>query len=346
MGLLVGCTSVPVATPTAVTTPAARAAMTPQVLGTLIEEHFGPAYAVAGGDAMVEAEPDSILSGIGATGYYRATPGVPNREVNIAFSAMPYRQVRCSDCVEREGALISTGDSGLKVLLPREGGLVQVRVEGVTPAEAMVGAAVALARDSRVGPLADDSLIDASAANPRWREHLGCANAVGDDLVPLPERSGPAQPPTPQALAAVIASHVTTGCVGGRSAAGAVEAVAYLDSDSERVSLAVTDAPQTCRGWDRCETRGDVKIRWQFDVAEGNPATVSLSRPATDGSATVVVEHSSESAAGSEHTFPVPLTTLLELVKDERVGSEVDAALNQAGNSLPLLWRLEPQTVE
>ena len=81
----------------------------------------------------------------------------------------------------------------------------------------------------------------------------------GSGRLPLPAKSGPAEPPTPQALAAVIASHLDACCAGGRSLDGLIEAVAYLGADTERVSLAISDKKPACEDLDACDTEMESK---------------------------------------------------------------------------------------
>ena len=346
--LLVGCAS----PPSVGGAPAQGVPLTPQLLGTLTEDHFGPAYALSGSDrGRLAVHPSEWVEGIAATAHYRATPGVAERRVTVGYSPLPPAAVSCppASCVERDGAYVRTPSIGTPdVLSPRDTGLVQVQFEGASLSGDLLAEAVALATDPRIVPLADPGQSDAAAANPRWRtDDLGCGDAVGPGRLPLPAKSGPAEPPTPQALAAVIASHLDTTCAGGRSRDGFVEAAAYLGADTERVSLAVSDEETGCEGLDSCDTRDGIIVGWQFDVPDEHPAMVRLVRAGGDGQYWVVAEHHSLAANASDrNSFPVPLATLLDLVRDERVASRVDAALNRAGDGLALRWRLAPQTAE
>lgn len=338
-------------TPSVGGTPVERVPMTPQLLGALIEDHFGPAYALSGSDRdRLAVQSTEWVEGMAATAHYRATPGVAERRVTVNFSPRPVAEVRCppASCAEQDGAYVRTpsiGSGTPDVLSPRDTGLVQVRVDGATLSGDLRAQAVALATDSRIVPLADRGPSEAAAANPRWRtDDLGCGGAAGSGLLPLPAKSGPAEPPTPQALAAVIASHVNASCAGGRSLDGLIEAVAYLGADTERVSLAISDMKPACEGLDACDTRDGIMIGWQFDVPEEYQAMVRLARTVGDGQYWVVVEHHSFAANPSDRSFPVRLATLLDLVRDERVASRVDAALNRAGDGLAVRWRLAPHT--
>lgn len=348
---IAGCASAPIATPQVTAGAAQRVPMTPQLLGALIEDHFGAAYALAGSNrGQLAVQPTEWVEGIAATAYYRAAPGVAERRVTLGYSPVPSASISCpsANCVEQDGTYVRTPRTGTPdVLSPRDTGLVQVQIEGANLSGPLLADAIALAGDPRILPLADKEPSDAAAANPLWRaDDLGCGSAVSSGRLPLPAKAGSPEPPTPQALAAVIASHLDTGCAGGRSQDGLVEATAYLGADTERVSLAISDQEPSCGGLDTCATRDGLMIGWQFDVPDGHSAMVRLVRPGGDGHHWVVVEHHSLNADAGDRSFPVPLATLLELVRDERVGQHVDAALNRAGDGLPLRWRLAPHTVE
>lgn len=325
-------------------------AISPQVLGTLIEQHFGAAYALAGSDSgRLAVRPTEWMQGITATAYYRARPGIPERAVTVTFSPQPAGRIDCppATCAERNGTYVRTPRTGTPdVVSPRETGLVQVQFDPTGWTEELLTRAVALAADPRIVPLTDAGLAETAAANSRWRtDDLDCSGAHAAGVVPLPAMSGSVEPPTPQSLAAVIASHIATGCVGGRTEDGLVEATAYLGTDTERISLAVTDQEPRCDQLDSCHTRDHIRIGWALDVEDGYPAMVRLVRRSTDGY-WIVVEQHSLIAATEEHRFPIPLDSLLDLVKDQRIAPRVDAALNQAGDTLPLRWRLVPHTLE
>lgn len=340
--LLAGCGAGPQATPTPQSS-AERTALTPQILGLLLEEHLGHAYAVSSEPySRIEVVTTTWVDGIGAQAHFRATPDGPARTITVRFSPEPYSGTICApgSCTERDGVLVRPAGP----ISVRDAGLVQVTASGPDFPDDLLEPAIALARDPRIAATTDAGLAAEASANPRWRtDDLGCGDAQPTGPIPLPPAdAAPSEPPTPQALAAVIAGRVAGSCAGDEFGAGTV----YLGDDSERVSLSVAEAPIRCDQLEQCEQRGEVTIARQFDRGEASsPVTVWLSRPTPDGRHWVVVEHASVRAIRS-HDFPVPLETLLALVSDQRVGPLVDPALNRAGDELPLRWRLNPRTVE
>ncbi len=349
--LVAGCAQAPSATPSSSVngaTSAGLVAVTPQAVGALIERHFGTAYALTGSEQQqVAVQPTEWVDGIGATAYYRATPGVSERVVTVSYSPAPLPVISCpsATCTMKDGAYLRTPQFGTPdILAPRAAGFVQVRIEAGVELSELPAEAVALAADSRIGAQVDPALGD--AANPRWRtDDLGCGDAKATGLVPLPAADAATKPATPQAMAAVIASRVVTGCVGGRTTSDGVAATAYLGADTERVELAVTTAEPPGHGLDAYETRGKTRIGWQFDVPAEYPAKVQVwHRAATGG--WVVVTHTSMHADPATREFPVPLETLIGIATDQQVGLKVNPALNRAGDELPLRWRLAATTAE
>ncbi|MDQ7993093.1 MAG: hypothetical protein AAGC63_16770 [Propionicimonas sp.] len=341
--VLVGCAPVATGTPT----PApAEVGMTPEVLGLLIEEHVGAPAAVTGGSGRLTlVPPTEWVEGISATAYYRARPGQPGLSITLSYSPTPYAGsfgCTASTCEQRGGVLLRHDPEGL--VSPRERGFVEVTTsaEGLPPD--LLDAAIALAGDPRIAPAVEPDLASAAAANPRWRtDDLGCGAAAiaGPIALPAPG-SGPLEPVTPQALAAVVASHVGGSCAGDASSPGAVRAIVYLGADTDRLSLAITEDALACDQLDHCEHRGDVTLGRSEGDPPDRPFRLLLSRPAPDGTHWVTLEHATHDAERSR----IPLPTLIALVTDPRVGAEVDAALNHAGDDLPLRWRYTPHTVE
>ena len=233
------------------------------------------------------------------------------------------------------------------VIAQRAEGLVQVTGSVDWFTTDRLPTAIALAKDARIGPSVDASLATEAAANPRWRtaDQLTCGSATTQPPIALPGAAGAVEQVTPQALAAVLASHVPAACAGDDSGQDRIEGTVYLGSDAERVSLAVTDVPFDCTGYDRCHTTDGLRVAEQSDVPDDSyPYHLVVARQLSDGEHWVVVDEASVVAHKGD--FPVALDVLKQIAIDPRVGASVDAALNQAGNDLPLRWRVAARTAE
>lgn len=345
MFALGGCSAV---APTTPATAPPRGGITPQLLALLAEEHLGSAAAVTGQSGPVVAvRPTEWVDGLSATAYYRATPGQPAGWLTVSYSPMPYAGADCTGatCTERDGVQVRSDPD--EFIARRDPGFVQVEASAAYFEGELLEAAIALAADPRIAPTVDGNLLNKAAANPRWRDtdDLGCGDASLQAPIALPEPDDSSQPATPQALAAVVASQVDASCAGDESATNLVRGTVYLGADTERVSLAINTEPIQCPYLDACEQQGDLIVARQLDVPTDYPVRIVLARPLPDGNHWVVVEHASLRAQPSGN-FPVPLSTLKSLVSDARVGAQVDAALNRAGDELPLRWRLTPRTSE
>lgn len=346
--LLAGCS------PSAAPSPSPRptTAITAQVLGQILDEHAPGAFAIAGGDGVLSAnQPTQFVRGIEATAYHRATPGHPAQTLTVRYSPTPFNDtVLCpaTSCTERDGVLVRLRDQRpVDVIAQRGEGLVQVTGSVGWFTTDRLPTAIALAKDARIGPSADASLATEAAANPRWRtaDQLTCGSATTQPPIALPGAAGAVEQVTPQALAAVLASHVPAACAGDDSGQDRIEGTVYLGSDAERVSLAVTDVPFDCTGYDRCHTTDGLRVAEQSDVPDDSyPYHLVVARQLSDGEHWVVVDEASVVAHKGD--FPVALEVLEQITIDLRVGASVDAALNQAGNDLPLRWRVAARTAE
>lgn len=346
--LLAGCS------PSAPPSPSPRptTAITAQVLGQILDEHAPGAFAIAGGDGVLSAnQPTEFVRGIEATAYHRATPGHPAQTLTVRYSPTPFNDtVLCpaKSCTERDGVLVRLRDQRpVDVIAQRAEGLVQVTGSVDWFTTDRLPTAIALAKDARIGPSVDAPLATEAAANPRWRtaDQLTCGSATTQPPIALPGAAGAVEQVTPQALAAVLASHVPAACAGDDSGQDRIEGTVYLGSDAERVSLAVTDVPFDCTGYDRCRTTDGLRVAEQSDVPDDSyPYHLVVARQLSDGEHWVVVDEASVVAHKGD--FPVALDVLKQIAIDPRVGASVDAALNQAGNDLPLRWRVAARTAE
>ena len=346
--LFAGCASTTPASPS----PGATTAITAQVLGQILDEHAPGAFAIAGGDGVLSAnQPTEFVRGIEATAYHRATPGHPAQTLTVRYSPTPFNDtVLCpaKSCTERDGVLVRLRDQRpVDVIAQRAEGLVQVTGSVGWFTTDGLPTAIALAKDARIGPSVDAPLATEAAANPRWRtaDQLTCGSATTQPPIALPGAAGAVEQVTPQALAAVLASHVPAACAGDDSGQDRIEGTVYLGSDAERVSLAVTDVPFDCKGYDRCRTTDGLRVAEQSDVPDDSyPYHLVVARQLSDGEHWVVVDEASVVAHKGD--FPVALDVLKQIAIDPRVGASVDAALNQAGNDLPLRWRVAARTAE
>jgi hypothetical protein len=341
--LFAGCASTTPASPS----PGATTAFTAQVLGQILDEHDRGAYAITGGAGVLTAnQPTEFIEGIEATAYHRATPGHAAEQLTVRYSPAPFNgTILCpaKTCTEQDGVYLRhRGD----VIAKRPQGFVQVTGSAENLTGDRLATAVALAKDPRIAPTVDQSLADQAAANTLWRtDALDCGDATVQPPVALPERSGATEPVTPQALAAVVASHVQGSCAGDDSGSQRVEGTVYLGSDVERVSLAITTDAFRCQGYDRCRRQDDLFVAEQTDVAEDSyPWHLVVARRLPDGTHWLVVDEANVAARKGD--FAVPVAVLKAIAHDPRVGATVDAALNQAGNDLPLTWRVGGRSAE
>lgn len=349
---LVGCAAGPVATPhpTPATSPpasqAARAGITSAVLGLILEEHFGEAFALTGSDqGRVEIEPTGWVDGVSASAHYRATPSQPAWGVMVGYVPQPFPGCAGNRCTEYDGVVLRENSHlGTDLIAPRDQGYVYAAPNTPQVPDELLDTYLALLRDPRIDATTDGGLLAPAQANPRWRAaEFGCGDRPVGDVLPLAvamdgERT---EPPTPQALAALVASRVAGGCAGGpQNGFGDRFGRVYLGNSEEWVQLEVIPAAEHrgCSDLDLCEHHDGIDIGWTLDVPEEHPAQIRLVRQADDG--WVVVEHTTFGVDERTRKFRVSLDVLRALVTDPRVGMLVDPALNRAGDELGLPWEL------
>lgn len=336
-----------------------RPTLRQRVQALVVEDHFGA------GTAAFGSEPPSRerhpVRHTGTSVFHPAAGWRPAWTVGVRTEPNDGRRL-CEpeseapgECVERsDGAVLSWFGEHTAVIVPRGDRVVTAWMAGgsiLLPTHlrghawpAIVKPLVSLATDSRLVVPPDPVLAAEARDYPRWTRDPTCARAVPTGPVPVPPATGgPAEPATPQALVALIAERVSGTCAYAdrRPDGSSVRGTVYLTADDgEYVSATVTTDPgvMSCDGFGECEERDGVTVAWLLDVPEEYPLRVRLSRPVEGGY--LVVEHASRQADPDRRAFPVPLDTLLALVRDERAGFAVDPSLILAGDELPLCWRL------
>lgn len=343
VALTAGCSA---ATPATQAPSAVRTAITAQVLGALIDEHDPGASAITGGQGSIAARPTEFVAGLTATAWHRAAPGRTKTHLTLSYTPTPFpTSVGCppATCTERNGVQVWTQPS--RLISVREQGFAEL----TGSAEYLTGdrhaIAMALVSDERIAPLVTQSTADAAAANPHWvADPDGCRGATTTATVALPAAAGASEPVTPQALVALLASRVAGSCASDESGAGVqTTGVLRLDAEDETVSLSVARHAFTCPQPDACRTTKGITIARRLDTPEEYPATLTLARPLADGVHWVILTHKSL-APHQGRSFPVAMDVLEAVVTDPRVQPNVDAALNRAGDQLPLPWRYSPTT--
>ena len=349
LAILAACTDQtrPSATPT-------ELPLSPPAAAVVTEEHLGTAFA-GYQPARTFWLPESTTS---VALHYRATPvrgsftvlvgvgGLPiPQATQAARPATPGSTLECPTtrgltCTVREGTLRLTYGSLTGAATVRDGAYVSAWVtEGSGPDSDTLAAVVG---DPRLAPRISGQLRQQAEAYPRWRDGLDCAEATAPLSVPLAPLSGEVERVTPQALSAVVAGHVPA--LSAAELADGSGGVVYLDaSGAESVSAAIVPRiAKPCSGLDDCTTKGEVSVGYQVDVPAGTAMTVRLTR--TVGDRSLVVTHRSRKADPASKAFPVPLTTLLELVRDDRLAERVPASVNATGEAAPMCWRLTKPT--
>lgn len=329
--------------PTPAKTPTATVPLSQRALAVVAASHLGEPYAAY--DAGSSSHPDAIATAL----YFRAKPGADPYEVSVQRDATrpsflasdPPGDLTCDavrsespaveNCSAREGVLVFSG-SRLFVLAHLHGGYVWASGSKTVSAEQLI----ALAKDDRIADQVSADLDAEAQGFKPWRDDPQCKAATKHDPVPLGAATGAPTAATPQAYAAVIASYV-----GGVSAGP--DSTVYLDADpGESVSAIIEKGEARCAsGLEECTTRGDVTIGYLLDVPDESAREVRLVRSLGDGTS-AVVSHRSRKADPATKTFPVSLDTLLALVRDERLTSKPAASVIQAGETLPLCWRVVP----
>ena len=343
VALTAGCSAATPATQAPSTT---LTAITPQVLGALIDEHDPGASAITGGEGSIAARPTEFVAGLTATAWHRAAPGRTKTHLTLSYTPTPFpTSLGCppKTCTERDGVQVWTQPS--RLISVREKGFAELSGSAEYLTGDRQAIAMALVSDERIGPLVTQSMADAAAANPRWlADPDGCRGARPAATVALPAVAGASEPVTPQALVAVVASRVAGSCASDESGTrDQITGVLRLDAEDETVSLSVATHAFTCPQPDACRTKNGITIARRLDTPEEYPATLTLARPLADGVHWAILTHGSL-APHRGRPFPVAMDVLEALVTDPRVQPSVDAALNRAGDQLPLPWRYSPTT--
>jgi hypothetical protein len=238
----------------------------------------------------------------------------------------------------------------LELISPRAEGFVFLPVTGRTVDDTELAQLRALVSDPLLGATVDAALARTAQMNPRWQPYAAL-DCTGTQPLGVAPSSPPSEPrtelATPQALAAIVANHLSISCAGDTSNSSEVAATLYLGQDNERVEvrLAAKSPDLGCGTPTTCTTKDGVKIAWdEAQPADNIPVSATLVRQ-VDSNTWVVVKAASMKAATTKK-FPIPLDTLIRLANDDRLGREVDPGLNYSGDAMLLRWRINPATVE
>lgn len=351
LALLTGCaTAAPAAIP-----------LSGRLVAVIAEEHLGPAFAASAPESEVGV---SLVEPVGATLHFRASGTHRQWRASVTYGTAPHAGLE--DCAAPSGALhgascfrhagtrvawfssggplyvtSSRGDTSVNIVAtnldwsgdPRNG------VEQVT-----LDQLVALAEDPRLDATTDGALQAVGRAYERWTVDPGCIrSAAGGVPIPLSQKSGVAtEPITPQAIAAVLASHVGASCAGDLvgARAGSIGAMAYLPNSAGWVSAWLTRDPveATCPAWSACWlSEGGVTTFTRTERTEPYPARTRLVRDVDGGY--LIVEVATRRRVTADGAL-LQLTAVQDIATDDRLAFNVDPELNAAGDQLALCWRL------
>ena len=343
--------------------PLAPLRLTDRIAAVLADDHLGHAFAAfpaaLGGEKSV----------IGATLHYRATSTRRLWSVSVTYGpSLPMITGRCEapsteapqpTCYWQDGVRIAwfTDTGPLYFTASRRQQFVNLEVVNLTREEdprkgsghMSVDALVALAADPRLDATTDASLATRATAYPGWTEDPGCAHAAPIGPIPLPKATGPAtEAISPQAIAAVVASHVAGICAGDWNpvSPGPIGGMVYQTPGKEWVAAYFTTDGYyaTCRGGVTCTVSDGVTTSYSFGAGETQQSHLRLVRRVDFGY--LVVHEASLGVDYRTRTFPVPLSVLRDIFVDPRLARRVDPALNVAGERLAICWRLLDDTGE
>jgi len=127
--------------------------------------------------------------------------------------------------------------------------------------------------------------------------------------------------------------------------AGPIGGMVYLTPGTEWVAAYLTtDRWYAKCHWGECTTKGGVITSYLRSSDETYPTHVRMVRPIEGGY--LVVEEAALGVDWKNRPFPVPLTTLHDLLLDPRLAFTADPALNAAGERLAICWRLRDYSGE
>ena len=349
--LLAGCSA-----PTA---PAAPVALTDRVAAVVADDHLGHAFAAF--PASVDEVP--TVTAVGATLHYRATATRRLWSVTVTYGpSMPMIQGRCEalsteapqpTCYWQDDVRIAwfTDTGPLYVTSARREKSVNLEVVNLTREEdprkgsghVSVDALVALAKDPRLDATTDATLATRAEAYPGWTEDPGCAHAASIGPIPLPPPSGPATEATsPQAIAAVVASHVAGACAAEWNPVdpGPIGGMVYQTPGKEWVAAYFTtdNYYAKCGRMVDCTVSDGVTTSYWFGADETQQSHLRLVRRVDFGY--LVVDEASLGVDYRTRAFPVGLSVLRDIFFDPRLARRADPALNLAGRRLAICWRL------
>ena len=355
--MLTGCGAPPA--------PPAPVALTDRITAVVAAEHLGPAFA-----AYSAAVADSRAGApIGATLHYRATSTRRLWSASVTYGpSTPLITGNCEalsteapqpTCHWQGGVRIAwfTGTGPLYLTSARREGFVNIEVANLTreadpgkgSGHVPIEQLVALASDPRLDATTDATLAVRAAAYPGWTEDPGCAHAATIGPIPLPTTSGPAtESISPQAIAAVVASHVAGACAADWNPVdpGPIGGMVYTSPGKEWVAAYFTtnDHYARCGTVVDCTSSDGVTMSYWFGADETQQSHLRLVRRV--GFDYLVVDEASLGVDPRTRVFPVPLSVLNDVFSDPHLTHAVDPALNEAGDRLAICWRLLGDTGE
>lgn len=338
--------------------PAAPVALTERVIAAVAEEHLGRAFAAHSASVHDGSEPDAI----GAAVYYRATATARRWSVRVTYGPpLQLIEGRCEPmssespkptCIWRDGVRIAwfNRTGSLFLTSARHDQYVNLQVDNLTrepnpgdgSGQVSLDALAALANDPRLDATTDAALAAGAGASSRWTEDPGCERAATTGPLPLPEGLGePTEAISPQAITAVLASHVAGTCAADWNPVdpGPVGGMVYLTPGREWVAAYLsTDRSYAKCYWGECTREDGVITSYLRSSDETYPTHVRMVRPIEGGY--LVVEEAALGVDWEDRPFPVPLAVLREILFDPRIAFTADPALNTAGERLAICWRL------
>ncbi len=338
--------------------PAAEAPLTEKVIALIAEEHLGKPFTASSASVHEEHEPDAV----GAAVHYRAIATSRLWSAAITYGpSMRMIEGRCEPlsteapqptCFWQDGVRIAwfTDTGQLFLTSPRQGEFVNVAVDNLTrqadprngTGQVALDRLVGLAADPRLDATTDATLAAAAEASPRWTDDPGCERATATGPIPLPAVPSPATEPTsPQAVSAVVASHVAGTCAADWNPVdpGPVGGMVYLTAGREWVAAYLSTDPRFSRCyWGECTQKGGVITSYLRSSDETYPTHVRMVRRIEGGY--LVVEEAALGVDWEDRPFPVPLTVMRDILFDQRLAFTADPALNEAGLELAMCWRL------
>jgi hypothetical protein len=349
--LLAGCTAPPV--------PVAPVPLTDRMAAVVADDHLGRAFA----SFSAAVDDQHTATTVGATLHYRATATRRLWSISVTYGpSMPMITGRCEPlsthapkptCYWQGDVRIAwfTDTGPLYLTSARREQFVNLEVVNLTREEdprkgsghVAVDALVALAADPRLDATTDATLAARAAVYPGWTEDPGCAHAAPIGPIPLPPASGPAtEAISPQAIAAVVASHVPGTCAADWNPVdpGPIGGMVYQTAGKEWVAAYFTTDGYyaKCGTLVDCTTSDGVTTSYWFGVDETQQSHLRLVRRVDFGY--LVVDEAGLGVDYRTSVFPVPLSVLRDIFFDPRLARRVDPALNEAGERLAICWRL------